>query len=154
MEDKLGDSGVEPYGLTYMKQELIAHFQGRLHVSETNGVKCVVTLKSNVAHILSDFHSSLKARDPDEEKSEVLKAAARLIKHDILECEKSKADYPSIEMLTMPNALEFLPEFLRIFLNNVFRGNKESQCKVASIGQSIMQTARPRAILSPVLLGL
>ena len=50
-------------------------------------------------------------------------------------------------------SLNFPPDSLRYFLQEVFKGS-DVGIKVASIGQAIMQTTRPRVLLTPLQMGL
>ncbi len=49
--------------------------------------------------------------------------------------------------------IKFLPETLRVLLEGLIVG-KGVQTKIASIGQAIMQAARPRVLLAPLQVGL
>lgn len=46
-----------------------------------------------------------------------------------------------------------LPTSLRVLLTDLFVG-KDVQAKIASIGQAVMQAARPRILLAPLQIGL
>ena len=49
--------------------------------------------------------------------------------------------------------MAFLPESLRVLLQGMIK-SKGSKMKIASIGQTIMQAARPRVLLAPLQFGL
>lgn len=53
----------------------------------------------------------------------------------------------------MENALSYLPELLILLLDTVLVG-KDKKSKIVSIGQAIMQAARPRTLTAPLQLGL
>ena len=63
------------------------------------------------------------------------------------------SDYPTADDLKLDSALGFLPETLRYMLKYLFVG-KDTQHKVASIGQAIVQAVRPRAVIAPLQIGL
>jgi len=56
-------------------------------------------------------------------------------------------------MSSVEHNLEFIPEFLRLFLRILFVG-KDVELQIASVGQAIVQAARPRVVLAPLQLGL
>ena len=62
--------------------------------------------------------------------------------------------YPDCDQMSSTDeAMAFLPESLRTFLEQLFVG-KNIDKKVASIGQAIMQAVRPRVLVTPLQLGL
>ena len=62
--------------------------------------------------------------------------------------------YPIYSDLTSVNeCVNYLPETLRVLLGIIIAG-KDTNFKVASIGQAIMQACRPRVLLVPLQLGL
>ncbi len=60
--------------------------------------------------------------------------------------------YPSTNELVMEEAINFVPESLRL-LKLLFSGTN-ANVKVASMGQAITQATRPRSLLAPLQLGL
>ena len=104
--------------------------------------------------ILQEFHQQQqRANDANTEKGKIIEAAANLIKTDIKSVNSSFDKYPSKDDLTAESAVKFLPESLSEFLRYIFAG-KDNNLKIASIGQAIMQAARPRVLLSPLQFGL
>ena len=66
----------------------------------------------------------------------------------------SKDHYPATsEIETKEAALQYLPDSLQLMLEGVIKGT-DTDVQVASIGQSIMQAARPRVLLAPLQIGL
>ena len=49
--------------------------------------------------------------------------------------------------------LKFVPESLQLLLRNVF-SEKNADIKLSSIGQAIIQAARPRVLIAPLQIGL
>ena len=83
-----------------------------------------------------------------------MKTAVKLITTDIKNLNASNTTYPcSGEMSSVDQALAFIPKLLEIFLENIFVG-KDTSLKLASIGQAIIQAARPKAVIAPLQLGL
>ena len=67
--------------------------------------------------------------------------------------ETSHTVYPSYDELGSDECINFLPQTLRSLLEGLIKG-KGAQTKIASIGQAIMQAARPRVLLAPLQVGL
>lgn len=89
-------------------------------------------------------------------KMSLLKAAAALIKSDIISIEESRSEYPSISGIgdTQQN-LNYIPFSLRMFLAECFKGStSDNDLKIAAIGQCIMQQVRPRSIMAPMQFAL
>ena len=88
------------------------------------------------------------------EKARIIETVAKLIKSDLKNLDVSSDNYPSSdEMSSTEQALGFIPFHLQLFLRKLFVG-KDVNLKLASIGQGIIQAARPRVILAPLQLGL
>ena len=65
----------------------------------------------------------------------------------------SHSVYPACEELGSDEAINFLPETLRVLLEKVI-ARKGVKTNISSIGQAIMQAARPRVLLAPLQVGL
>lgn len=63
--------------------------------------------------------------------------------------ETAHSVYPACNKLKSDECINFLPETLRLLLEGLIVG-KRVQTKIASIGQAIMQAARPRVLLAPM----
>ena len=151
MEEYLGDSASTAYGRTHMKARLQEHFGDQIIITEINGKPNVVTFRSTVANILHDFHAQPKNVDLETEKLNIIRTASRLIKSDIKLIKTSNDIYPLIETEAETNA-NFLPQTLKLLLEGILASKDD--VKVASIGQAIIQAARPRVILVPLQFGL
>ena len=89
-----------------------------------------------------------------QEKIELLKTAAKLIKSDIKAINLNKIQYSTPEEISSELAnFEYLPESLRVFLRLIF-SEKNARVKIASVGQAIMQASRPRVLIAPLQIGL
>ena len=84
----------------------------------------------------------------------MIKAAADLIKTGIKSKDISKSFYPLPgEISSLDENCAFLPETLYLFLRTIFN-EKSAERKIASIGQAIIQAARPRVLKAPLQIGL
>ena len=96
---------------------------------------------------------SQKHKDPEQEKAQIIKTAAQLINNDIKTIKQSMDVCPSnAEIASDEAAIEYIPDCLKTFLKIAFPG-KDVDVKLASIGQSIMQTAQPRVLMAPLQIG-
>ena len=153
MQTLTAEENCEPYSSPYMKQELKKHYGDRIIVTEINGKPNVVTFHSTANRILNDFHDK-KLQHSKDVKLQIIEAAAQLIKSDIKDIKQSRDIYPSnAEISSIEAAMAFIPPSLQTFLKLVFSGG-EVDLKIASIGQAIMQSARPRVLLAPMQLAL
>ena len=99
------------------------------------------------------FHET-HTDDPDHEKQHIIKTAAKLILADIKAVDTSNENYPETTQFESEAAtLNYLPESLQTLLKGIIK-QKNSGLKVASTGQSIMQSARPRVLLAPLQIAL
>ena len=143
----------EPFTSRHMKNKLHEHFGDRVVITEINGKSNVVTFKSTAVNILNEFFHTPNNEDSETEKRRIIKTAAKLIKNDI-KAVNAQDTYPSCEQLSsVETCLEYVPESLRILLRDLFVG-KETDLKVASLGQAIMQATRPRVLTVPLQIGL
>ena len=112
-------------------------------------------MTNTAASVIQNFYLDAKRDDKDAEKIKILNAAAALIYEDIKSCTSNKdLEYPTTdEMKCYETNRSFLPNSLKMFLNNLMPPAKDS-IKMSAIGQAIMQAARPRSVLAPILLGL
>ena len=153
MSDYMADSESTAYGHTRMKAKLLEHFGNQILITEINGKVNVVTFRSTAETILQEFHAHQKDR-PEQQKKYIIQAAAKLIKNDIKMVETSTEHYPPVdEIETEERCLDFLPNTLKLLLQGILTG-KDISTKLASIGQAIMQAARPRDLLAPLQVGL
>ena len=79
----------------------------------------------------------------ESEAIRIIETAAKLIKNDIKGIQTSSEYYPSKNDLEQDAILQYIPKTLLIFLRKIFAG-KDNDLKLASVGQAIMQAARPR----------
>ena len=84
-----------------------------------------------------------------------MKTVARLIQEDVKSIEKKNEQYDIFESFSsdVNQQIALVPKLLKIFLETLF-GRENFNLKVASIGQAIMQTSRPKMLLMPLQLGL
>ena len=154
MQDFLADTNYDAYGFTYMKEKLVNHFGNRIIITETSGMRNVVTFRDTVYSILQDFYNQPKDDNLANEKMRIIETAAKLTKSEVKSVVQLNDNYPtSAEMSSTDSALAFVPESLEQLLRKLAVG-KKTDTKIASIGQAIKQFARPRALIVPLQIGL
>ena len=87
------------------------------------------------------------------EKIRIIETTAKLLKSDIKLLEQSCDTYPDSTQISVEEAFIFLPNSLRVLLEDLF-ADKDSKKKVGSIGQAIIQATGPRVLVSPLQIGL
>eukprot|EP00745_Piridium_sociabile_P028795 TRINITY_DN4651_c0_g1_i13.p1 TRINITY_DN4651_c0_g1~~TRINITY_DN4651_c0_g1_i13.p1 ORF type:complete len:569 (-),score=93.64 TRINITY_DN4651_c0_g1_i13:45-1751(-) len=149
MEDALNQCGdsdshtSSAYSVPYMKKMLLEHFGDSITISESEGKSDVVTLKTTASNIVRKFYEEQKKNDSDCESIRLIRTAAALIRSDIMSmcCDSSQ--------LSKDLQLDFLPLTLRTLLTEIIRG-KNTDLKIASIGQCIVQATRPNTCIAPL----
>ncbi|KAK3092092.1 hypothetical protein FSP39_025112 [Pinctada imbricata] len=148
---KMAEFCDEPYTRNYMKKKLQTHFGSDILITEINGLPDVVTFCYLAKSILYDFY---KRPQSSSDKESIIKAAARFILSDIKSIQASTTLYPSLsEIESLSSQISYVPDSLQLLLSNIFLQNSKD-LKIASIGQAIMQTSRPRALLAPIQISL
>ena len=154
MKEFLEDTNLEPYVFTHMKEKLLYHFGERIIITEINGIQNIVTLRGTDSLILNDFYKQPKDSDPEAEKVRLIETAAILIRSDVKSVVQLKGTYPTnLSMSGIFEATNYIPESLCLLLNTILVG-EEKRLEVCSLGQTIMQAARPRVLIAPLQLGL
>ena len=86
-----------------------------------------------------------------EDSNHILKAASKLILDDLRAKAYNKDIYPaSTAIESLEENLESLPHSLASFLSFLI----SEKLKIASIGQALVQSVKPRTYVLPILLGL
>ena len=152
MLEFLNDSSENMYSNRYMKDKVENYFGENVIITNVNGRPNVVTLRKAAASILNEFHKQQRNDDPEAEKMNIVITAAKLIKSDIKLVSTCSENYPTIKT-NVQNHIDFLPSTLKLFLEGVLAG-KNTAMKIVSIGQAIVQSAKPRGVLSPLQVGL
>ena len=146
-----GDSAT--YSNKWLKYKLEEKYGDSLFIAECEGLPNIVTFREKTRKILRDYFS-IQENDEEAQKRAIIETAAKLIKSDIKSMIPSSTDeYPKTSSLECQSALDYIPLSLRCLLENLFVGN-DIRRKVASIGQSVVQVVRLRAVVAPLQLGL
>jgi len=156
LEEKMTEYMTEPesvgYGNQYLKSKLVKHYGESIFIAEGEGLHDIVTFREKTSSILRDYFNQPE-NDEESQKRAIIETAAKLIKSDIKSMIPPLTDeYPNASALELQSALEYIPLGLRWLLGHLFVG-KDTSRKIASIGQSIVQAVRPRALVVPLQIG-
>ena len=113
---------VVPYGFTYMKSCLKKHFGDEIAITKLNGKPNAVTFRHTASSIISDFYSIPNNDDLESEKMRIIETAAKLLRSDIKLLEQSCDTHPDSTQISVEEALLFLPNSLRVLLEDLFAG--------------------------------
>ena len=83
--DALTDTVLTPFTTKWIQSRLMTDFPDEIFIATVNGRVNVITFRSTTNKILSNFHKTSKNIDSKEEKINIVKAAAKLIKCEIKE---------------------------------------------------------------------
>ena len=104
-------------------------------------------------HIINEKWYLERKDNVEEETERIIKTAAQLvIQAQIREAEYDLGSYPSNDEINNVNncGRTKVPQLLQTFLKTII----STELKQISIGQCIVQAARPRSVMMPILFGL
>ena len=93
MEEYLSDTNSEPYGRQHMKTKLLEYLGDKIIITDINGKPNEVTFRTTAATILQEFHVK-QSLDIEAEKTNIIKAAAKLTKNDLKSIKTTNENYP------------------------------------------------------------
>ena len=130
-----------------LKQKLKEKYGDCLAFSERCGRTDILCFKEFANYVLLEK----KKEEVEETKESIVKAAAKIIKSEIREVEKSNEYYPTnLEVQDLKTCSEWIPESLIILLEIIM----PNLLKQTAIAHSMIQAARPRSVLCPIPFGL
>ena len=134
------------YSIKTFREKLKERYQENVYFVKGQGRhRELVCFKSLVDYILRQM------KKEGSTKQSVLDAAANIIKADIRELNIRKTHYPNEqEIVILEKGKQWIPESLSNFLGQIVH----SDLKNLSIGQCIVQAARPRTLIAPIPFGL
>ena len=95
MKEFLVDTDCEPYGFTYMKEQLQKYFGDKITITDIKGRSNVVTFRDTAFAIIQELYNQPKDTNCDAEKLRLIETAAKLIKSDVKSVVQSNEVYPS-----------------------------------------------------------
>ena len=144
----------EVYGTSYstrwIKAKLKEEYGESIVIISKPGMEDLIFFSDLANEILYNAYNK-----PKDDKTEVLRSAANLIKHDINKLQNNDDHYFPIENLNEDDMVEYIPESLRFFLESIApKGVNINNIKLAGIGQSVIQYARPKSIICPLQIAM
>jgi len=104
--------------------------------------------------IIRNFYSTCIKQSENDNKMEIIKEAATLIKSEIQSISPNKEEFNLFNDLgTNSEILNLILQAIRTFMENLFTG-KDIERKIGGIGQAIVQSVHPKSIAAPLQLGL
>jgi hypothetical protein len=127
-----------PFSVKHMKRRLEEALGDNVIICNLNGQKDVVTFNQNAVDILQAFYSKSRI-DVNADKIRIVRNASALIKSDIISklTDVDNDYYPDCsEVRSIDEMLHYLPETLRLFLEEILTGKKELKvlCKLHDRG--------------------
>ena len=124
----------EPYSPKWMKKKLQEKYEDEIVFTEINGKSNVATFCSQAKKILHTFYENSKRdTNTEQEKQEIITAAAKLIKEDIKNTVSDHETYPDLSQLSdASECLAYLPNSLKTLLDSLIL-TKSSMFKKASL---------------------
>lgn len=137
------------YSTKHLKLKLQERYGQHIYFAEMRGRKNVVCFHDLCSFIITNEWQAHQTRNDDSEKDRFVKSAAKVILAEIREMHCDMDTYPSIVCEDSYHS-SFLPPLLQTFLTCV----TSNPLKRSALGQCLVQAARPRTMLAPLLLGL
>lgn len=134
------------YGKKYLKELLQQRYGVHIYFVSRPGRDDVVGFTNYCELLLHDKYFADRNEGQGSAAERVVQKAAGLIMAEIREMTAQRDYYPSNDDITCDGST-FLAPLLRQFLERLI----QAPLKVAGLGQGIMQAARPRSFLMPLL---
>jgi len=153
LHDKMTEfsGGLGVYSHKWLKQKLNGHYGDFIFFAEVEGRDNVLCFKNMARYIINDKWHTEKKENAEDEADRIVCAAAKIIRAEIRERKYDVQSYPSNEdIANVSKGKEWIPNHLQSFLKIIIK----SELKQNSIGHSIVQSARPRSVITPTLFGI
>ena len=146
---ELSEDG-EVYSLKHIKRKLEERYAEHIFFAEVCGRKNVICFRNMASHIITNQWYDEKKSSIEDESERIIVAAAKLIRAQIREM-SSNETYPGTDDFSnIENAKRWIPSLLKILIENIVC----NEIKQVSICHSIVQGARQRSLISPILFGV
>jgi len=143
--------GSEFYSQVWLKEKLTERYGNHIVFAEVRGRKNVICWKKMASYIINTRWYEDRKIDVDDDSERIVITAAKLLKAAIREASYSTDAYPSsTEFADVQSARSWIPRLLNSFLDHLVH----SDIKKAALGHSIVQSVRPKTVISPLMLGL
>ena len=134
-----------------LKQKLHEYYEDFIFFAEVEGRGNVVCFRNMASYVINDKWHLERKENIEEEAERIVCAAAKIIRAEIRENIYDAKSYPTNEDIANVNqGKKWIPHYLQTFLGIII----QSELKQNSIGHSIVQSARPRSVITPTLFGV
>ena len=141
----------EVYTVKRLKQKLQEHYKEFIFFAEVEGRGNVVCFKNMAKYIINEKWYSDKKANIEDEAERIVITAAKIIRAEIREKEYNSDSYPTNDNISnIEKSREWIPRHLQTLMKTIV----SSELKQNSIGQCIVQAARPRSVITPTLFGI
>lgn len=141
----------EVYTVKRLKQKLLDHYKEFIFFAEVEGRGNVVCFKNMAKYIINEKWYSEKKANIEDEAERIVITAAKIIRAEIRDKEYNSDSYPTNDDISnIEKSREWIPHHLQTLIKTIV----SSELKQNSIGQCIVQAARPRSVITLTLFGL
>jgi len=147
----IADHCDDAWTTAYLQEKLVIRYAGEILVADRNGRKNVVCFQNTARRIINDKWYNQREEKSETESIRIVRTTAKFVKASIREFLYSNEEYSSDDVIAdVSKAKQWLPILLQEFLGGVVC----DELKQVAIGHAIVQAARPRSAISPVLCGI
>jgi len=145
LTESVADDAV--YSVKHLKRKLLMRYGDHVFFSFLAGKRNILCFRDMCSYIINEHHERLLHGDNDSER--IVKLAGKLIAAQLHELSTNLNSYPTKQDMASDD-MKCIPSLLQLLLG-ILVPNKLKQ---VGIGQAIVQAAKPRSYISPLLLGL
>lgn len=146
LHNKMSDGNKNVYSMKWFREKLKEKYKDHIYFVQSVGCKGeLVCFRRMTDYILRKLKE-----EGAESKEKVIKAAAKIIKEEIRGMSLNKDQYPSIDDICKTEGESFVPDTLQLLMKHLV----PSDLKRESLGQCIVQAARPRSSIMPIPFGV
>jgi hypothetical protein len=137
------------YTKDYLKLLLQKRYSDYIYFAQQPGREDVIRFRGFCDLLLRNQLTSSRTSGQDSEAEQLVRKAAMLILAEIRETNHDRNYYPSTDDIKA-DGLSFLPNLLKLFTGYIIRDSM----KQAGVGQAIVQAAKPRGCIMPLIFGV
>jgi hypothetical protein len=139
------------YSVKQFKCKLLHRYGEHLFFAEITGRKNVLCFRDMASYIINDKWHANKQENVEDERQRIVKAAAKLIKAEIRERDYNSTVYPTNEdVKNVDLGKQWVTPLLQALMETLI----PQEVKQVAISHSIIQTVKPRSVITPTLYGV
>jgi len=147
--ERYGTHDDDLYGINHLRNKLKETFQDSIYFASRAGRTDVIGFRGLCDLIVSDKYLQNRAAGDFSEAEQIVRKAGALIMAEIRETEYDRAFYPTPDDIK-GDGLRYIPPLLQQLLQHIVN----NPLKRTSLGQSIVQAAKPNGCIMPITFGL